>query len=86
MNFCDLSLPSPEENLACDEALLELAEEGRGRRGCFAFGSRGNILSSWVIANQAAAEVNLPFCSAQHHSGIAPFAPAGGTVLQGPVA
>src|SRR5207253_61981 len=29
MNFCDLSLPSPEENLACDEALLELAEEGR---------------------------------------------------------
>jgi len=30
MNYLDLTLPSPEENLACDEALLELCDEGLG--------------------------------------------------------
>ena len=28
MNYCDITLPTAEENLACDEALLELCEEG----------------------------------------------------------
>jgi len=28
MLACDLTLPSPQENLACDEALLALCEEG----------------------------------------------------------
>ena len=27
MKYLDLSLSTPEENLACDEALLELSEE-----------------------------------------------------------
>ena len=28
MKLCDLTLPTPEENLACDEALLDLCEAG----------------------------------------------------------
>src|ERR1051325_5350957 len=27
MQYCDLTFPTPEENLACDEALLDWAEE-----------------------------------------------------------
>ena len=29
MKYCDLTFPSPAENLACDEALLDLAEENK---------------------------------------------------------
>jgi len=82
MNFCDLSLPSPEENLACDEALLELAEEGRV----------GEVLRVWEprqyfvvvgYSNQAAAEVNLPFCQLNTIP-VLRRCTGGGTVLQGP--
>ena len=37
MEYLDLTLASPEENLACDEVLLELAEEQRG----------GDVLRFW---------------------------------------
>src|SRR5436190_1119217 len=36
MQYCDLTFPTPEENLACDEALLEWAEEARNCVGASA--------------------------------------------------
>ena len=64
MKLCDLTLPTPEENLAADEALLDLCEAG----GC------GEVLRFWSprhyfvvlgYGNKAATEANLPFCREQ---------------------
>jgi lipoate-protein ligase A len=82
MKYIDLTLPSPEENLACDEALLDLCEEGWD----------GEILRFWEprghfvvvgYANKTAEEVNLTFC---RENGIPVLrrCSGGGTVLQGP--
>jgi len=82
MKLCDLTLPTPEENLAADEALLDLCEAG----GC------GEVLRFWSprhyfvvlgYGNKAATEANLPFCREQ---GIPVLrrCTGGGTVLQGP--
>jgi lipoate-protein ligase A len=82
MKHCDLTLPSPEENLACDEVLLELAEEGLG----------GEVLRFWEpieyfvvvgYANKAAAEANLAFCESNEIP-VLRRCTGGGTVLQGP--
>lgn len=81
MHYCDVTLPGPAENLACDEALLELCE------------STGiQILRLWEphthfvvvgYANHVETEVNLTFCAL---SGIPILrrSTGGGTVLQGP--
>ena len=81
MYLCELTLPSPEENLACDEILLDSAE------------SAGNeILRLWEpqeyfivlgYGNSAAAEVNLSWCEQNKISILRRFT-GGGTVLQGP--
>jgi len=82
MNYCDLTLATPEENLACDEALLELCEEGLG----------DEVLRFWEpvqyfvvvgYANKVATEVNVPFCR-QQGLPIRRRCSGGGTVLQGP--
>ena len=82
MNFCDFTLPSPEENLACDEALLDSAEEGRG----------GEVLRVWEprhyfvvlgYSNKAAMEVNVPYCRL-HTIPVLRRCTGGGAVLQGP--
>jgi lipoate-protein ligase A len=82
MYFCDLTFPSPEENLACDEALLEAAERGP------AF----ELLRVWEpmvyfvvvgYANKVATEINLPFCKANDIP-VLRRCTGGGTVLQGP--
>jgi lipoate-protein ligase A len=82
MFLCDLTLPTPGENLACDEALLDLCEAG----------SAGELLRLWEpssyfvvlgYANAAAAESNLEFCRRK----VIPVlrrCSGGGTVLQGP--
>jgi lipoate-protein ligase A len=79
---CDLSLGSPAENLACDEALLELSEKG----------GAGEVLRFWEpvryfvvlgYANKMATEINLEFCS-RNHIPILRRCTGGGTVLQGP--
>ncbi len=82
MNFLDLTLPTPQQNLACDEALLDLCEEGKA----------GEVLRLWesekyfVVlgsSNKFRQEVHVEACGAdgipilRRHSG-------GGTVLQGP--
>ncbi len=82
MKLCDLTLSTPEENLALDEALLDLCESG----------VEGEILRFWEptthfvvvgYANRVRDEVNVPFCEA---SGIPIIrrCTGGGTVLQGP--
>lgn len=82
MKYCDLTLPSPEENLACDEALLESCQEGRSEE----------LLRVWEpeqyfvvvgYANKAGTEVNLPFCR-RNSIPVLRRCTGGGTVLQGP--
>jgi lipoate-protein ligase A len=82
MKHIDLTLPSPAENLAADEALLDECEAGGG----------GEILRFWEpreyfvvvgYANKIATEVNIAACEAK---GIPIFrrCSGGGTVVQGP--
>jgi len=61
MKYLDLTLPTPAENLACDEVLLELCEQS----------PRLEVLRVWEPAqvfvvlgcgNKAAAEADLPAC------------------------
>lgn len=82
MKWCDLSLPSPEENLACDEALLDLCEDGQ----------EGELLRFWdspsyfvVIGygNRREVEANVSFCR-QHALPILRRCTGGGAVVQGP--
>src|SRR3954462_13945637 len=82
MTYCDLSLPSPEENLACDEVLLELCEQGQA----------GELLRVWEpsqyfvvlgYADKMSTEVNLTFSEANAIP-ILRRCTGGGTVLQGP--
>jgi lipoate---protein ligase len=82
MRLCDLTLATPEENLACDEALLDLCEAEGGEE----------VLRLWELpqyfvvvgyANQVATEVNLPFCQ-KFGIPVLRRCTGGGTVLQGP--
>ena len=82
MKYIDLSLPSPQENLAGDEALLDLCEEGL----------EGEILRFWEsleyfvvvgYANSTAKEANLETCKAANIPVLRRLS-GGGTVLQGP--
>jgi lipoate-protein ligase A len=82
MTTCDLTLKTPEENLACDEALLEAAEAHSG----------GEVLRFWEptdhfvvlgYGNKMASEVNVDYC-AQQGIAIRRRCTGGGTVLQGP--
>jgi lipoate-protein ligase A len=81
MKYIDLTLPTPPENLACDEALLDLCEEG----------FEGELLRFWEprqpfvvlgYANRAATEADLAACEA-HQIGVFRRCSGGGTVLQG---
>ncbi len=83
MKYIDLTLATPAENLACDEALLDWCEDG----GC-----GDEILRFWEprdyfvvvgYANRVATEVNVAACEA---AGVPVLrrCSGGGTVLQGP--
>jgi len=82
MKVLDLTLPTPEENLACDEALLDAAEAGQS----------GEVLRFWEspehfvvvgYANNVATEVNAVACEARGIR-ILRRCSGGGTVVQGP--
>ena len=82
MKHLDLTLPSPAENLACEEALLDASDENGG----------GEVLRFWEAretfvvvgyANKIAAEVNVENCRAKQIQ-IFRRCSGGGTVLQGP--
>jgi lipoate---protein ligase len=81
MKYTDLTLPTPEENLACDEALLNQCEEGGPE-----------VLRCWEsplpfvvlgYGNEAAREVNLAACR-ERRIPVLRRCSGGGTVLQGP--
>jgi lipoate-protein ligase A len=79
---CDFTLPSPEENLACDEALLAGAEAGHTPATLrFWMATRHFVVVGY--GNDATREVELNFCRAE---GIPVLrrCSGGGTVLQGP--
>jgi lipoate---protein ligase len=82
MKHCDLTLPTPEENLACDEALLDYCEAGHA----------DEVLRLWEPAqyfvvvgysNKVETEVNLAFCE-RNTVPVLRRCTGGGTVLQGP--
>jgi lipoate-protein ligase A len=82
MRFIDLTFPAPAENLACDEALLNMCEDGR----------EDEILRFWAprqyfivlgFSNRIAREVQLPFCT-RHGIPVLRRYSGGGTVAQGP--
>jgi len=82
MKLLDLTLATPADNLACDEALLNWSEAGDG----------GEILRFWEprehfivvgYANQVESEVNTVACRARGVP-VLRRCSGGGTVLQGP--
>lgn len=82
VNYCDLTLPTPEENLACDEALLELCETGACDE-VLRFWEPNQYFVVLGYANRAGSEVNLDFCRNQTIP-VLRRCSGGGTVLQGP--
>lgn len=82
MLYCDLTLPSPAENLACDEALLEAAEQGRSAEVVRLWESARHFVVLGY-ANRAQTEVNLSFCR-DRQIPVLRRCSGGGTVLQGP--
>ncbi len=81
MNLLDLTFPTPAENLACDEALLDLCEE-EGVEVLRFWESREPFVVVGY-ANQVASEVNIEEC---HERGVPILrrCSGGGTVVQGP--
>jgi lipoate-protein ligase A len=82
MKTLDLTLPTPEENLACDEALLDLCEDGSGHE----------ILRFWEprkpfvvlgYSNKMRREINEVSCR-RLQIPVLRRSSGGGTVLQGP--
>jgi len=82
MKYCDLTLATPEENLACDEALLELCEAG-SLEPVLRFWEPSSYFVVLGYANPVATEVNLEFCRTQAIP-VLRRCTGGGTVLQGP--
>jgi lipoate-protein ligase A len=81
MKHLDLTLPSPVENLACDEALLDWCEENGGDE-VLRFWESPETFVVVGYANKIWAEVNIAACEVK---GIPIFrrCSGGGTVLQG---
>ncbi|HEX3855893.1 MAG TPA: lipoate--protein ligase family protein [Verrucomicrobiae bacterium] len=81
MKHLDLSLPSPAENLACDEALLDWREENDGEE-ILRFWESPKTFVVVGYANKIATEVNIENCRAKQ-TPIFRRCSGGGTVLQG---
>jgi lipoate---protein ligase len=82
VNVCDLTLASPEENLACDEVLLDVCEAG-SLEGVLRFWEPAQYFVVLGYANRAAVEANLAFCQ-EYEIAILRRCSGGGAVLQGP--
>src|SRR5437016_6264440 len=82
MKYLDLTFPTPAENLACDEALLECAEQPHGTELLRFWEPKQHVVVTGY-ANKPAVEVNLKQC---HRLGIPVLrrCTGGGAVLQGP--
>ena len=82
MRHLDLTLPSPAENLACDEALLDWCESGEGAE-CLRFWESPEPFVVVGYANKVETEVNVAACEARKIP-ILRRCSGGGTVVQGP--
>jgi len=82
MKFVDVTFPMPAQNLACDEVLLDICEDGR-EQAVLRFWESPQHFVVLGHGNRVESEVNVPACHddaipiLRRHSG-------GGTVLQGP--
>jgi lipoate---protein ligase len=83
LRLCDLTLASPEENLAFDEALLDQVEATPEAGGILRFWEPDRPFVVVGYANQAATEVNLDYCR-RHSIPVLRRCSGGGTVLQAP--
>jgi lipoate---protein ligase len=81
MRCCDFDFATPAENLACDEALLDLCEEDLEDE-VLRFWEPSDYFVVLGYANRAADEVNLDFCR-QAGVPVLRRCTGGGTVLQG---
>jgi lipoate---protein ligase len=81
MKHLDLTLPSPAENLACDEALLDACEENGGEEVLRFWEARETFVVVGY-ANKIATEANAENCRAKKISTLRRCS-GGGTVLQG---
>ena len=82
MNMLDLTLPSPEENLACDEALLELCEQDP-RQESLRFWEPAQHFVVVGYGTECRRSVNLPACRRRRVPVLRRLS-GGGAVLQGP--
>src|SRR5579862_4992711 len=82
MNLFNFTLKSPEENLACDEALLDFYDE-QGSDGVLRFWEPLQYFVVVGYGNQVASEVNVSACEGMGVP-ILRRCSGGGTVLQGP--
>jgi lipoate-protein ligase A len=82
MKYCDLTFPTPEENLACDEALLELGDR-TPTDGLLRLWEPEGYFVVLGYANAAGTEANLPYCQ-DNAVPVLRRCTGGGTVLQGP--
>jgi lipoate-protein ligase A len=82
MQILDLTLPTPAENLACDEALLDRCEAGNGGETLLFWEPR-EIFVVVGYANKIATEVNVAACEAKKIP-IFRRCSGGGTVVQMP--
>jgi lipoate-protein ligase A len=82
MHQLDLTLPTPEENLACDEALVDEAEL-EGGAPVLRFWESPTYFVVVGYSNRIVEEVNVAVCRAQKVP-ILRRCSGGGTVLQGP--
>lgn len=82
MKVLDLTLPSPEENLACDEAILEACEGGLGEEK-LRFWESKKTFAVVGYSNKVDVELNKANCR-RDGVPILRRVSGGGTVLQGP--
>jgi lipoate---protein ligase len=82
MKSFDLTLNTPAENLACDEALLDVAENGEADEALRFWEAREHFVVVGY-ANKVATEVNVAACES-HGVPVLRRCSGGGTVLQGP--
>lgn len=82
MNLQDFTFPTPAENLACDEALLDWCEAG-GDEEILRFWESPTYFVVVGYANRVASEVNVAACE-RHKIPILRRCSGGGTVVQGP--
>jgi lipoate---protein ligase len=82
MTFCDLTLPTPAENLACDEALLDACESAEADEALRVWESDVPFVVVGY-ANKLGTEVNRAACEARGIP-ILRRCSGGGTVVQGP--